>query len=82
MINELPIQQFFALPYDRWEGYGAERNEILNFIRDNAIDNVIFLATDIHANLINDVFIDAFTDPQSIANEFVTGPIATSTFAL
>ncbi len=42
---------------------------------------VIFLATDIHANLINDVFIDAFTDPQPIANEFVTGPIARGTFA-
>jgi alkaline phosphatase D len=81
VVNELPIQQFFALPYDRWEGYGAERNEILNFIRDNVIENVIFLATDIHANLINDVFIDVFTDPQSIATEFVTGPIARSTFA-
>ncbi len=81
VINELPIQQIYALPYDRWEGYGAERNEILNFIRDTAIENVIFLATDIHANLINDVFIDAFTDPQSIANEFVTGPIARTTFA-
>ncbi len=81
VINELPIQQFYVLPYDRWEGYGAERNEILNFIRDNAIDGVIFLSTDVHANLINDVFIDAFTDPQSIANEFVTGPIARTTFA-
>ena len=81
VINELPIQQFFALPYDRWEGYGAERNEILNFIRDNDIGNVIFLATDIHANLANDVFIDIFSDPQPIANEFVTGPIARSTFA-
>ena len=60
IVNELPIQQIYALPYDRWEGYGAERNELLNFIRDNAIENVIFLATDIHANLINDVFIDAF----------------------
>ncbi len=42
---------------------------------------MIFLATDIHANLINDVFIDAFTDPQSIATESVTGPIARTTFA-
>ena len=25
MINEVPIQQFYALPYDRWEGYEAER---------------------------------------------------------
>lgn len=79
VINELAIQQFYALPYDRWEGYGAERNEILNFIRDNEIDNVVFLTTDNHANLINEVFIDNFADPEPIADEFITGPIATNT---
>ncbi len=81
VVNEIPIQQLFVLPYDRWEGYGAEREEILNFIRDNAIQNVMFLATDIHANVINEVFIDAFLDPAPIAKEFVTGPIARTTFA-
>ena len=80
IINQVPIQQLYAVPYDRWEGYGAERAEILNFIRDNAIDNVIFLTTDMHANLVNQVFIDIITDPEPIADEFVTGPIATATF--
>jgi alkaline phosphatase D len=80
VVNEVPIQQFYALPYDRWEGYGAERNEILAFIRDNGISNVIFLTTDMHANLISNVFIDRFTAPTPISMEFVTGPIATFTF--
>jgi len=80
VVNEVPIQQFYALPYDRWEGYGAERNEVLNFIRDNSIDNVVFLTTDMHANLINEVSVDTFLDPAPIADEFVTGPIATNTF--
>lgn len=80
IINEVPIQQFYALPYDRWEGYTAERNEILNFIRDNDIQNVVFLTTDTHANLINEVFIDRFSDPEPLAHEFVTGPIGTNTF--
>jgi alkaline phosphatase D len=80
VINEVPIQQFYALPYDRWEGYAAERAEILNFIRDQQIRNVVFLSTDTHANLINEVFIDRFTEAQPIADEFVTGPIATFTF--
>jgi phosphodiesterase/alkaline phosphatase D-like protein len=75
----VPIQQFWALPYDRWEGYGAERNEILSFIRDN-VSGVIFLTTDMHANLINDVAIDTFLAPAPIAPEFITGPIATNTF--
>ena len=33
-----------------------------------------------HANLVNQVFIDIITDPEPIAYEFVTGPIATATF--
>jgi alkaline phosphatase D len=79
VMNPVPIQQFFLLPYDRWEGYAAERTDILNFIRASNISNVIFLTTDTHANLVNEVFIDASTDSQPIAFELVAGPIATST---
>ena len=93
VINEYPIQQFWALPYDRWEGYAAERNEILNFIHDpdsnpstdDSIDDVVFLTTDIHATIVNEVFRDRFENgfvipPTTIAQEVVTGPIATFTF--
>lgn len=80
IANEDPIQQFFVQPYDRWEGYGAERVEILNFIRDNGITNALFLTTDTHATMQNQVFRDFFTDIGTIANEMVTGPIATDTF--
>ena len=52
------MQQEYVNPYDRWEGYSAERSEILNMIRDNHISKVIFLSADDHSNLINDVFID------------------------
>jgi alkaline phosphatase D len=79
IINEVPIQQFYTLPYDRWEGYGAERHELLTFIREHHIEHVIFLTTDAHANLINQVFIDRFADPAPVAEEFVTGPIAHTT---
>jgi alkaline phosphatase D len=94
VMSEVAIQQLFALPYDRWEGYGAERNELLSFIRDQGIGNVIFFTTDFHANFVNEVFIDRFENcppnptaacpvanpPATIANELVTGPIATNTF--
>ncbi|MGB2695285.1 MAG: alkaline phosphatase D family protein [Dehalococcoidia bacterium] len=79
IMNGVPIQQYYALPYDRWEGYGAERNELLNFIRDKSIANVVFLTTDNHANFSNEVFIDRFADPGTIAYDFVAGPIATFT---
>src|SRR5215213_2328046 len=29
IMNELPIQQYYVLPYDRWEGFEAERQELL-----------------------------------------------------
>jgi 3-phytase/alkaline phosphatase D len=86
VVNEDPIMQFYALPYDRWEGYGADRSEILNFIRNNGIDNVLFLTTDSHATIQNQVFPSRFNssggvgDLTTIANEMVTGPIATNTF--
>ena len=80
IVSELAWQQWWALPYDRWEGYGAERSEMLNFIRNNGIDNVELLTTDNHGTLQNQVYIDKFTDPQTIANETITGPIATNTF--
>lgn len=80
VINQVPIQNLYAMPYDRWEGYAAEREEILELIRSQRIDNVVFLATDFHANFINDVFIDRFDDPEPLAKELVAGPIATRTF--
>jgi alkaline phosphatase D len=79
IVNEVPVQQIIALPYDRWEGYAAERTEILSFIRDNAIKNVVFLTTDLHANVFGPVRMDLFADPDPIAYEAVVGPIATYT---
>jgi alkaline phosphatase D len=80
VINDDPIMQQYVLPYDRWEGYAAERNEILDFIRDNGITNVVFLTTDQHATVQGDVYKDFFSDPAKIADEMVTGPIGTETY--
>ncbi len=32
IVNEVPIQQYYALPYDRCEGYAAEREQLLAFL--------------------------------------------------
>ena len=93
IMNPEPIQQFWALPYDRWEGYAAERNEILDFIENNDINNTLFLTTDMHATLQNQVYHDRFENctslsaicafinpPDTISYELVSGPIATNTF--
>jgi phosphodiesterase/alkaline phosphatase D-like protein len=84
VMNETPIQQFYALPYDRWEGYEAERQKLLRYIQAN-VKNVVFLTTDTHANLYNDARLSTFPEEggtvDSGINEMVTGPVATMTFA-
>jgi alkaline phosphatase D len=81
IVSEEPVQQFHVLPYDRYEGYAAERAQLLTFILQNGIDGVQFLSTDIHATLLNQVVIDRFTAPAPVAVELVTGPIAATSFA-
>jgi len=71
VVNEVPIMQLYALPYDRWEGYAAERTKLLGFLRAN-VRNVVFLTTDHHADLVG---------TAAGMHEFVTGPVATRTFA-
>jgi alkaline phosphatase D len=52
IVNELPIQQYYVLPYDRWEGYEAERQRVLRELQ--SVPNVVFLTTDVNATLVND----------------------------
>jgi phosphodiesterase/alkaline phosphatase D-like protein len=79
IVNEVPIQQIIALPYDRWEGYAADRSEILSFIRDQHVKSVVFLTTDLHGNVFSPVRLDLFNDPTPVAYEAVVGPVATTT---
>jgi phosphodiesterase/alkaline phosphatase D-like protein len=82
IMNETPIQQFYALPYDRWEGYEPERQEVLSFLRDN-VKNVVFLTTDTHANFINDARLKTLEEGGPVNSgitEVVTGPVATKNF--
>jgi alkaline phosphatase D len=83
IVNEVPIQQFYALPYDRWEGYEGERLKLVHFLQDN-VKNSVFLTTDHHANLVNTVKYTTLEDAgvkDSGIWDFATGPVATRTFA-
>jgi phosphodiesterase/alkaline phosphatase D-like protein/arylsulfatase A-like enzyme len=62
-------------------GYRAERNDLLKFIADNGIKNVVFLSADDHQNRINELtYFDNVNDPTSVrvlqnALSIVDGPI-------
>jgi len=75
-----PIQNFGVVTAeDRFEGYAAERTELLKFIDDNDIDNVVFLAGDFHGTLVNNLTYQLGPDQEQIATnafEIVTGPAA------
>jgi 3-phytase/alkaline phosphatase D len=75
-----PIQNFGVVnAEDRFEGYAAERTEILKFIDDNKINNVVFLAGDFHGTIVNNLTYQNAPGTAQIATnafEIVTGPAA------
>ncbi len=82
VVNPEPMLQLYALPYDRWEGYAAERARVLDVLR--SVRNVVLLTTDMHAHVIGEVRTDTFAPGGPIGTgiwEVVTGPVATNTYA-
>lgn len=79
MVPE-PVQNLGLLAAsDRFEGYAAERAELLSFIVQNGIDNVVFVAADIHGTLVNNLtYQNGPGQPQlpTGAFEITTGAIA------
>ena len=53
VMNGPLISSLLFVPYDRWDGYTAERTDLIDHITTNSIDNVVFLSTDIHAAIYN-----------------------------
>ncbi len=75
-----PIQNFGPLgAEDRFEGYAAERTDLLKFIDDNHISNVVFVTADFHGTVINRLsYQTGAFGPQIQTNsiEIITGAIA------
>lgn len=90
--NQVPIMRFLInnrvdgpLAFDRimntdaWDGYNTERKELMSYLRDEVIDNVVIITGDIHAQLCGLVMddYDAAT-PQPVAAEFCAAGIASN----
>ena len=71
IVNETPMMQLFALPYDRWEGYAPERQRVVEALR--GVKNVVVLTTDAHANLVGDVRLQTFTPTGPVADRHHRG---------
>jgi alkaline phosphatase D len=92
VVNETPIQQFYGLPYDRWEGYAFERVRLLNELESRGIRNVVFVTTDTHAAFANVIRYRTLNGDVAPSNapaeapsdtpyqDFIIGPVATNPF--
>lgn len=61
VLNSVPITDMPTIPWDlafqedRWEGYDAQRAELLDFIADEDIRNVWFLSGDFHTCFVSQI---------------------------
>ncbi len=75
-----PIQNLGVVgASDRYEGYAAERTDMLKFINENKISNVVFVTADIHGTLVNNLTYQQGPGQSQIptsAFEISTGSVA------
>ncbi len=86
MVPE-PIQNLGVLAAsDRFEGYASERSELLRFIDENSIKNVVFVTADIHGTLVNDLTYqrreDVLNAILTVGNPLAAPQIKTSAFEI
>ncbi|GAA2078161.1 alkaline phosphatase D family protein [Streptomyces albiaxialis] len=62
-----------AVNTDQWDGYTDDRRELLTHLRDNRVEDTVFLTGDIHMSWANDVPVRAADYPREapVATEFV-----------
>lgn len=89
--NQVPLMRFFirAQPVslivdrymdgDAWDGYITERNELMTYLRDQNVDNVVVLTGDIHAHFAGIVHHNyAAQTPTPVAAELCAAGIASN----
>jgi alkaline phosphatase D len=72
MICSLDAPPHSPLNTDSWDGYGAERQELVDFIGSEAISDVTFVTGDIHTFFAGDV---TRTGRQTVRGEDDTDPV-------
>lgn len=65
---------------DAWDGYNTERKEMMKYILDNNIPNVVSLSGDLHAS-VSGFIMDDFDMPSNtpVMTEFTAGSITSET---
>jgi alkaline phosphatase D len=74
MISSLDAPPRSPLNTDSWDGYGAERAELMDFIADAGIDDVAFVTGDIHTFFAGEVSRTGRRATRGTAPDPVNGP--------
>lgn len=73
--NDTVLMEFSFLwntvNFDQWDGYKAERDEILKTLKDNQVKNLIVFSGDLHTFVYGNILYNG----EKIAPEFVTSSI-------
>lgn len=71
----------YVLNADQWDGYNAERKDLMAFVRDEGIQNVVALTGDIHAFFAGPVMDDYDAqDPHPVMVDLVTAGVSSNSF--
>jgi len=89
VLTPSPIQNLGPFKAeDRLEGYGAERTDLLRYIDQQPIENVVFIAAGLHGTLVNNLTYQTVSPTMTLtlpleqvptgAFEVIVGPVAIS----
>lgn len=77
-----PLRELLGIPQnglvlnpDQWDGYNADRNELVNHLRSSGTRNVVFLTGDIHTSWANELTTQATGLDNPAAAEFVVASV-------
>lgn len=72
-----------TLNYDQWDGYNYEREQLMNYVVNNNVNNFVVLTGDIHTSWVNDIPLsnyDAGNCTGSAGVEFVVTSVTSTSF--
>jgi alkaline phosphatase D len=82
MLMQLKVAGFIYVDLDQWDGYGKERQALLNSIHSSGVKNFIALTGDLHtflAGYLRSNFDNIFSSPMGI--ELMVGSISSANLA-
>jgi alkaline phosphatase D len=71
------------LNYDQWDGYNYEREQLLNYVVNNNVNNFVVLTGDIHTSWVNNIPMSNYDNSNctgSAGVEFVVTSVTSTSF--